>query len=152
MSTFDIQFASNAKNIPSKKEIEKWIKSTLNKKETTGTLSIRIVDEAEMTDLNTRYRHKAKPTNVLSFPCPVPFKHSGSLGDIVICAPIIEQEAIAQKKPLMAHWAHMVVHGILHLLGHDHEEEAQAALMEGIEIDILESLGFNNPYRETANA
>lgn len=147
MNTLDVQFATKQSALPTKKDFQKWVNATLNKEKITGTLSIRIVDEAEMTDLNTRFRHKAKPTNVLSFPCPLPFKESGNLGDIVICASVIESEAKEQQKMPTAHWAHMIVHGVLHLLGHDHVKEEDAVFMENLEIDILESLGFSNPYR-----
>jgi probable rRNA maturation factor len=148
VSHCDIQFATTQSPLPTAEQINQWINATLTKKNRQGELSIRIVDEAEMTDLNTRYRHKPKPTNVLSFPCPLPFDLADDfLGDIVICAPVIAKEAIEQQKPLLAHWAHMVIHGLLHLLGHDHVAEDEALLMEGLEIEILQSLGYNNPYR-----
>ncbi len=110
-------------------------------------LSIRIVDEAESADLNHTYRHKSGPTNVLSFPCEVPDGVPlDLLGDLVICAPVVAREAQAQGKASEAHWAHMVIHGVLHLRGYDHIDTAEAERMEALEIDILSRLGYPNPY------
>jgi len=106
-------------------------------------LTIRIVGAAESKLLNDRYRKKAYPTNVLSF------GYGGGSGDIVLCHPVIAKEARAQGKSLRAHYAHLVVHGVLHLRGHDHLRRADAARMERAEIRILRSLGFANPYAET---
>jgi probable rRNA maturation factor len=111
-------------------------------------LTVRIVGEAESADLNGRFRGKHKPTNVLSFPgddVPLPGEPL-QLGDLVICAPVVAREAAEQGKPERAHWAHMVVHGVLHLTGYDHEEEAEAAEMEQRERELLEALGFDDPY------
>lgn len=110
-------------------------------------LTIRIVDEAESQQLNHEYRGKDKPTNVLSFPfeapahVPIPL-----LGDLIICKQVVEREALEQDKPLSAHWAHMVVHGCLHLLGYDHIEDEEAEEMEGIERVVMNDLGFEDPY------
>lgn len=114
-------------------------------------LAIRLVDEAESRALNHDYRGKDKSTNVLSFPADLPEMvlselDERPLGDLVICAPVVAREADEQGKPPQAHWAHMTVHGILHLLGHDHVEAAEAALMEPLEIVILSRLGWDNPY------
>ena len=113
-------------------------------------LVIRIVDEAESASLNERYRHKSGSTNVLSFPFEPPpgmdVKDIALLGDVVICAPVVLREAVIQGKSLQAHWAHMVIHGVLHLLGYDHQDDDSAAAMEDLEIRILEGLGFPNPY------
>lgn len=141
---------------PKVSELKKYAKTALkmalgkDTPDTTTELTIRIVDLDEMTELNTTYRHKSGPTNVLSFPFESDEMDEEILiGDIVICAPIVNQEADAQKKTADAHWAHMVVHGTLHLLGHDHEIEAEALVMEQKEIAILKSLGFKNPYQIT---
>lgn len=115
------------------------------------TLDIRIVGEIESQALNRDYRGKDKPTNVLSFAAELPPELMTELdeiplGDLAICADVVAREAAEQGKPLLAHWAHMTVHGVLHLLGHDHIEEADAARMEPLEIAILARLGWNNPY------
>ncbi len=108
---------------------------------------IRIVDEAESATLNQTYRHRDGPTNVLSFPfeAPPPVT-SPLLGDVVICAAKVIQEAAEQGKPTQAHWAHLICHGTLHLLGYDHHEAAAAAVMESLEIRILTHLGYPDPY------
>lgn len=108
-------------------------------------LCIRIVDEAESAELNQRYRKKNGPTNVLAF--PVGSNQLGLLGDLVICAKVIRKEAFEQGKTLNAHFSHMVVHGVLHLLGFDHQTDKQALEMESLEIKFLQKLGFSNPYR-----
>lgn len=146
MREIDIQFATED-SCPSKAQIEHWVTTALSQQKKEGALAIRIVDEQEMTSLNHQFRNKNKPTNVLSFPCQLPpslRKHI--LGDIVICASVVASEATTQQKPMMAHWAHMVVHGVLHLLGHDHENEEEATLMEKEEVAILHELGFSDPY------
>ena len=109
---------------------------------------IRVVDEQESRQLNSRYRGKDRPTNVLSFPFQVPAGvDSDHLGDLVICAELVEREAREQQKKAMDHWAHMVVHGVLHLRGLDHQTEEQAGEMEDLEKEILAGLGIEDPYR-----
>lgn len=142
MSDIVIQRCVPAAGIPAAMSLRQWALSALRKK---GALTIRIVDEEESEILNSRYRHKQKPTNVLSFG----YDERGVLGDLVICAPVVAREAKEQGKTVRAHWAHMVVHGCLHLQGHDHEKEAEATAMEALEIRILGKLGFDNPYLET---
>jgi probable rRNA maturation factor len=110
---------------------------------------LRIVDEAEMTGLNEQYRKKSGPTNVLSFPADLPQGvNSPFLGDIIICAPVVAKEAKDQGKSLDSHWAHMTVHGILHLQGYNHIDNTEAEQMESLEIKIMQQLGFANPYDE----
>ena len=110
-------------------------------------VSIRIVDESESAELNQTYRHKSGPTNVLSFPCEVPVGVPNDLlGDLVICAPVVAREALEQGKNPEAHWAHMVIHGVLHLRGYDHLQEDEAEQMEALEVEILDGLGYPNPY------
>lgn len=135
-------------SMPPSSLLKRWAKETLKLTTKTGELNIRIVDIDEMTDLNFRYRQKNKPTNVLSFPFDMPEIEDEMifLGDIVICADVVNQEALEQGKTQEAHWAHMIVHGSLHLLGFDHETDADAAIMEPKEIHILQQLGFSNPY------
>ena len=107
-----------------------------------GELTIRLVDAAESQALNREYRGKDKPTNVLSFGYDMP----GLLGDLAICAPVVRREAVEQGKAVDAHWAHMTVHGCLHLCGYDHVDDADAAAMEALEIAVLASLNLPNPY------
>lgn len=132
---------------PSADNIEHWVKGALDQKTSDCTVAIKIINEAEMQALNHTYRHKSKPTNVLSFPTQLPEPLRGDfIGDIAICAPVVQKEASAQNKAFDAHFAHLVVHGILHLLGYDHENEADATKMESEEVRILHQLGFDDPY------
>jgi probable rRNA maturation factor len=137
-------------SIPSTAQLKRWAKQILEEKISHAELTIRIVDKDEMTTLNSTYRKKDKPTNVLSFPFEAPSDvdlETTILGDVVICADVIAEEAISQQKTLDAHWAHMIVHGVLHLLGYDHEEDDEAEIMEAEEIILLEMLGYDNPYQ-----
>ena len=139
---------SNAPNLPSEAELERWAGAALAGQAEDAELTIRIVDEDEIQQLNRDYRGKNYPTNVLSFPFEAPpGVDLPLLGDIIICAGVVASEAVEQNKPLSAHWAHMVIHGCLHLLGHDHIEDPEAILMEGLEIDLLADLGYANPYQ-----
>jgi probable rRNA maturation factor len=150
MHRITIQRMVSKDTMPSSALLKKWAKTTLKNQSDAVELNIRIVDIQEITLLNQRYRHKNKPTNVLSFPLDMP-EESGetlkTLGDIVVCADIVNQEALTQGKSANAHWAHMIVHSTLHLLGYDHETDGDAAIMEPEEIRILAGLGFNNPYQ-----
>ena len=143
----EVQRAFNSRKIPTKTGLAKYAQATLDDRLGAAKLVIRIVDEPESQALNRQYRGIDKPTNVLSFPFEAPpHVPSRHIGDLVICAPVVEREAAEQGKPLEAHWAHMVVHGVLHLLGYDHQTDADAETMEGLEIAILGRLGFPNPY------
>lgn len=138
--------------VPARADLIAWMRAALA--ERCGQVTVRVVDEAESATLNQTYRHQPGPTNVLSFamgadPMLPSALRRPPLGDIVICAPVVAREAAAQGKPLAAHWAHMVVHGGLHLLGYDHIDAAQAKIMERCEVDILATLGFPNPYTST---
>ncbi|GIU16574.1 endoribonuclease YbeY [Shewanella sp. c952] len=145
----DLQIAVEGFELPSTQEMELWVKTALRDSMEQAELTIRIVDVAESEMLNSTYRGKDKPTNVLSFPFEAPPGiELPLLGDLVVCAAVVKQEAIDQNKPLNAHWAHMVVHGCLHLLGYDHIEDIEAEEMESIETQLIESLGYNNPYQE----
>lgn len=136
----NIQFATQAQTLPSRSQLRKWAKAALR---VDTEVTIRIVDEAEGRTLNHIYRNKNYATNVLTFPLTeAPYL----MGDIIICAPVVEKEANEQHKDLFAHYAHLTVHGILHLHGYDHETEAQAELMEGLETAIVTKLGYANPY------
>ena len=143
----DVQYEVDAG--PEEDDIRCWIETVLvmEAHPSDAELTVRIVDEAEMAELNARYRHKTGPTNILSFPFePPPGVQLNLLGDLVIAAPVVQREAREQGKTESAHWAHMIVHGTLHLLGYDHQELAEAEDMEAREIRILQELGYANPY------
>ena len=143
----DVQIASEEDDLPRVDELSEWARAAVSAFRDDAELSIRIVDEGESAELNERYRHHAGPTNVLSFPFEAPAGVSVHLiGDIVICAPVVRREALDQSKERRAHFAHMVVHGALHLLGYDHEETQEAEQMEAQERRILAALGFDDPY------
>jgi probable rRNA maturation factor len=150
MSTYHLhlQIASNFLPIPNPHEFQQWVDAVLAEDDNKKEITIRIVDETESAQLNKQYRHKQGPTNVLAFPYDIPVEfENNTLGDIVICAPLVAQEAKAQGKTLQAHWAHLVIHGVLHLLGYVHEHESDAQIMETLEITILARLKFPNPYQ-----
>ncbi len=143
----ELQIATLTKTLPHPAQIREWVNLTLHNRVETAELTIRIVDEAESADLNQQYRKKSGPTNVLSFPYePEPGIASRLLGDIVICAPVVEQEAMLDNQSLLAHWAHMVIHGLLHLLGYTHDFDDDAAEMENLETELLLRLNFPPPY------
>jgi probable rRNA maturation factor len=144
----DVSYAARRPWVPSPRQLAGWAAAALAPIRRPAVLSVRVVGQAGSRSLNAHYRHKDKPTNVLSF--------SGAgtvpdgrhfLGELVICAPVVAQEARKQSKTLESHWAHMTVHGVLHLLGFDHERRAEAAKMAAREIQILDRLGFSDPYR-----
>ena len=143
----DIQMASASEEAPDPQSIERWIGAAIGDQRESTELSIRIVDAEEGQALNEQFRGSTGATNVLSFPFenespePLPL-----IGDIVICAPVVAKEAREQNKALNAHWAHMIIHGVLHLLGYDHQNETDANLMESLETDIMQGLGFPQPY------
>lgn len=143
----NIQVATKAKTLPHPAQLKEWVRIAFWNRVDTGEMTIRIVDEAESAALNEQYRQKKGPTNVLSFPYePMPGIPDNIFGDLVICAPVVEKEAAEQHKTLLAHWAHMVIHGSLHLLGFDHILPDEALQMEGLETELLVKLGFPPPY------
>lgn len=144
----DIENAAGPAIAPAKSELAQWARAALQgMRRARVAVSLRLVDETESAELNRRYRRKKGPTNVLSFPFESPpGTRSDVLGDVVICAPVVNREAAATARPDRAHWAHVVVHGIMHLRGYDHEIHKDASVMEGMEARILKGLGFNNPY------
>jgi probable rRNA maturation factor len=147
--TVDIQCASG-EPVPSEDDLRRWIAAALASQTTRDDteISVRLVDIPEMAGLNQAYRGKPGPTNVLSFPADLPAELKlPLLGDIVICAPVVREEAQSQHKALAAHWAHMAVHGTLHLLGYDHIEESEALAMEALESTILAELSYPCPYQ-----
>ncbi|QIQ21647.1 rRNA maturation RNase YbeY [Zophobihabitans entericus] len=145
----DLQIVSqNSDNLPTESQITAWLEKILLPFQDTAELTIRIVDEEESRQLNNTYRHKDKPTNVLSFPFESPIEIDiPLLGDLIICKAVVESEALEQHKDLESHWAHMIIHGCLHLLGYDHIEDEEAEEMESLEIKIMQELGFINPYQ-----
>ena len=143
----DVQYAVTVDGMPEANEIRQWVLQTLPEQKKASELTVRVVDEAEITALNRQYRGKEGATNVLSFPYEaIPGVASDLLGDVVICAPVVASESVAQNKPLDAHWAHMVIHGVLHLLGYGHHQDDEAHKMEVRETELLDSLGYTNPY------
>ncbi|HEY2779836.1 MAG TPA: rRNA maturation RNase YbeY [Steroidobacteraceae bacterium] len=143
----DLSYASRSPWVPSARLLRRWAEAALPVAKPV-VLSVRIVGKARSRSLNARYRHKDRPTNVLSFAGAGAVPDGRIfLGELVICAPVVAQEAQAQRKPLAAHWAHMMVHGVLHLLGFDHERTTEARKMAVREIQILDRLGFSDPYR-----
>ncbi|WP_434359307.1 rRNA maturation RNase YbeY [Parasalinivibrio latis] len=144
----DLQLAcENEAGLPDAEQLQNWFEAAVKPYRESAEVTIRIVDEEESQSLNRDYRGKDKPTNVLSFPFEAPpGVELDLLGDLVICRQVVEREADEQKKPVFAHWAHMVVHGSLHLLGYDHIEDDEAEEMEALEVEIMEGMGFENPY------
>lgn len=145
--SLDLQLATDVLDLPAAAAFQQWIDAALADLEAPAEVVIRVVGEAEGRRLNRDYRDKDYATNVLSFPfeAPPPVL-SELLGDLVLCAPVVAREAAEQGKVPIAHWAHLVVHGVLHLRGYDHQTEDEAAEMEGLEREILAGLGFPDPY------
>ena len=146
-----INYALPRSGIPAAASFRKWVAAALDSRIREADLAIRIVDDKEGRALNQHYRGKDYATNVLSFPADLPEGLPEGvrlplLGDLVICAPVVAREALEQDKPLAAHYAHMTVHGVLHLLGWDHDNDRDAECMEQLERDILAKLGIGDPY------
>jgi len=142
-----VQRATASEQLPADSQFQRWVRTALAEC-ADAVLTIRIVDREESRQLNARYRGQDKATNVLSFPADLPAEIDlPLLGDIVICAPLVAAEADAQGKSVEAHWAHLTIHGVLHLLGHDHQQPEEAKAMESLEVSLLESLGIGSPYR-----
>ena len=147
MLEVDVTYAARRPWVPRRAQVETWARAALTGVKRSNVLSVRVVGAARSRSLNAQYRYKDRPTNVLSF--------SGAglspdglnyLGELVICAPVVAREAIMQGKSSESHWAHITVHGVLHLLGFDHERHAEAEKMAAREIQILDRLGFSDPY------
>ncbi|MGY0218086.1 rRNA maturation RNase YbeY [Endozoicomonadaceae bacterium StTr2] len=153
----DLQIASDNKALPTEVQLESWASAAITAADADtetsrdeAEISIRIVDTEEGAELNLQWRNKDYATNVLSFPSDLPPElNLPLLGDLVVCAPVVEREAKEQNKALEAHWAHMIIHGTLHLLGFDHIEDSEAEEMESLETAILAGLGYPDPYLET---
>jgi len=149
MNFLDFQIVSQSKQLPGNEQFQLWVDAVLTDGSQDSEIVIRIVDEAEMIQFNEQYRNKKGSTNILSFPFDPPEEaDSCLLGDLLVCAPVVELEAQQQNKTLVHHWAHMIVHGVLHLIGYDHMNDLDAEEMEGLEIKILKSIKIDNPYQE----
>jgi len=153
----DVQIADELEGfsafLPSVEQLHHWASAALSGRTDFAEpeLTIRLVAEDESQELNSEYRGKDKPTNVLSFPFEAPPQVPIELlGDLIVCAQVVQQESIEQNKPAEAHWAHMVVHGCLHLLGYDHIKDDEADVMEDLERQIMAGLGFSDPYPDEA--
>ncbi|WP_312290897.1 rRNA maturation RNase YbeY [Stutzerimonas nitrititolerans] len=149
MLELDLQRVSQDE-APGEEDFRRWCELALRQRSADSELTIRLVDEAEGRELNHTWRQKDYATNVLSFPADVPDEllDIPLLGDLVICVPVVAREAAEQGKPLEAHWAHLVIHGCLHLLGYDHIDDAEADEMETLERQLLAELGHPDPYAE----
>lgn len=146
----DLQLAVESEGIPSREAFDAWVGAALSDRQE-AELTVRVVENAESRELNRTYRGKDSATNVLSFPADLPPGiEVPLLGDIVICAPLVADEAREQGKTPLDHWAHLTIHGVLHLLGYDHQDDAEAEEMEALEIRLLASLGIDDPYRQSA--
>ncbi|MGH6884914.1 MAG: rRNA maturation RNase YbeY [Geminicoccales bacterium] len=146
-----VQVACDAPGLPGQAELERWIAAVLEGRRDRAAMTVRIVGESESRELNRVWRRRDRPANVLAFragpPADLPPRwRASALGDLVVCAPIVAREAAEQDKPAAAHWAHLVVHGTLHLLGYDHTEQNEASVMEALEGEILARLGYCDPY------
>jgi probable rRNA maturation factor len=147
MNQVEVQVVFSSPGQPDKAQIQQWVDAALQNYDKDTEIVVRIVDVHESAQLNKQYRHKPGPTNILSFPVEVPEGiELNLLGDLVVCAPVVEREAIEQQKLLTHHWAHIIIHGVLHLLGYDHIEDDEAEIMENKEINILQTLNITNPY------
>ncbi|MCM2321455.1 MAG: rRNA maturation RNase YbeY [Pseudomonas sp.] len=144
----DLQLATEATDLPSEAQLRQWCELALRQRTAPSELTIRIVDEAEGRELNLTWRGKDYATNVLSFPAEIPegLLDIPLLGDLVICAQVVAREAGEQGKSLNAHWAHLTLHGCLHLLGYDHIDDDEAEEMEALERQLLAELGYPDPY------
>lgn len=151
----EIQRETTLASVPGDGQFQLWVEAALAGKTSQFTLTIRIVDEPEAQRFNRDYRNKDYATNVLSFPAELPEGlpaeiRQSQLGDLLICAPVVAREATEQRRPEIDHWAHLTIHGILHLLGYDHTLADEAGMMESLETEILAKLGISDPYQDIA--
>ena len=149
----EIQRATTLTSTPSDEQFQHWVNAVPSDLNQTVQLSIRIVDEPEAQRFNCDYRNRDYATNVLSFPADLPEGlpaevRRSQIGDLLICAPVVVREALERRRPEADHWAHLTIHGVLHLLGYDHEKDAEAFIMESMETEILRTLGVPDPYLE----
>jgi len=152
MNYLDFQIVSISKYLPDEALFKAWVDTVLKDPSQDSEIVIRIVDKEEMIQFNEQYRNKKGTTNILSFPFEAPEGvESDLLGDLLVCAAVVEAEAAEQNKKLEHHWAHMIVHGVLHLIGYDHINDEDAEEMEALEIKILKTIKIDNPYEEKRN-
>lgn len=149
----EVQRATALASVPDDDQFQLWVDASLAGKSKQFTLTIRVVDAPEAQRLNQDYRHQDYATNVLSFPAELPEGlpaeiRQSQLGDLLICAPVVAREAKEQRRPEVDHWAHLIIHGVLHLLGYDHEQAEEAGVMESLETEILAKLGISDPYHD----
>jgi probable rRNA maturation factor len=147
-TVIDLQNDSGLESVPAEARFQQWVDAALQTSYPRLEQTICVVGEAESRELNRRFRDRDSATNVLAFPGDNELLDYDCLGDLVICAPLVLAEAEAQGKAIEAHWAHLVVHGMLHLQGFDHQDEQQADSMESLEVEILDTLGYANPYND----
>jgi len=149
----DLQIISTSQALPSQQQFTQWV-ALASQQRANAEVLVRVVDEAESAELNLTYRQKTGPTNVLSFPferpegLPAEALDVEYLGDLVICAPLVDEQAKQQCKPVFEHWAHLVIHGCLHLQGYDHIDAVDAEVMERLEVTLLDSIGIDDPYKD----
>lgn len=149
LKALDLQIVTTQFDLPPTEKIKQWINAVLKHEQAPGNVCLRIVDEDEIASLNTDYRNKPVPTNVLAFPSEMPKEiEPDFLGDIILCAPIVYREAAEQGKSAMDHFAHLIIHATLHLLDYDHMTDAEAEEMEALEIQLLKDFNITNPYQE----
>ncbi|HEX4024531.1 MAG TPA: rRNA maturation RNase YbeY [Steroidobacteraceae bacterium] len=146
-TTVSVRQQVRSRSLPPARRLALWASAALGARARGGEVSVLLVGPAASRALNARYRRRDRPTNVLSFPATGAARSAGLLGDLVICPAVLRAEAYSQGKSLSAHWAHLVVHGVLHLVGFDHEHAAEERRMQRREIRVLRGLGFDNPYR-----
>ncbi|SJM91547.1 rRNA maturation RNase YbeY [Crenothrix polyspora] len=148
MNYIELQNVCESPDVPSLAQLQVWVDAALTELDHDNEIVIRLVDASESQALNEQYRHKHGATNILSFPVEIPDGiELDLLGDLVICVPVVAKEALEQHKTLLDHWAHIVIHGVLHLLGYDHIDDGEAEIMESKEIALLQQLHIDNPYR-----
>jgi len=148
MVSVDLQNDEKLAKVPEPGLFKQWVEASLITAYEQFEQTIRVVGEGESSALNSQFRGIDRPTNVLAFSSENDYLEYTCLGDLVICAPVVNEEAQQQAKSLEQHWAHMVVHGMLHLQGYSHDEEAEAKKMEALEVKILSTLGYSNPYND----
>jgi probable rRNA maturation factor len=148
MVSVDLQNDEKLAKVPEPGLLKQWVEASLITAYEQFEQTVRVVGEDESRALNSQFRGIDRPTNVLAFPSESDYLEYTCLGDLVICAPVVNEESRQQARSLEEHWAHMVVHGMLHLQAYDHGDEIEAAKMEAVEIKILSTLGYSNPYND----